>query len=77
MSFKDNVKVVEVSKHDVNFYLGQEDVLALTDANSKLIKHEMIILKELNFCMFYYNVINKMNSISNEPNLKLKLIELF
>ena len=76
MSFEDNVKVLEISKHDVTFYLCEEDVLALIDANFKLIKHEMRILEGLNFHTFYYNIINIINSMPNAPVLKLELIEL-
>lgn len=80
MSFENgDVKVLEVSKHGVNLYLCEEDILAIIDADAKLIKHQMVLLEGLNFSSFYYNLINIINSITttNIPNyLKLELMQL-
>lgn len=79
MSFENgDVKVLEVSKHGVNLYLCEEDILAIIDADSKLIKLQMTLVESLNFSLFYYNLINTINSITttNIPNLKLELMQL-
>lgn len=77
MTFENgDVKVLEVSKQNVNFYLCEEDVLALINANSNLIKPQLLLVEGVNFGPFYYNIIDAISSITTIPNLKLEFLQL-
>lgn len=71
-------KVLKILKHSVSFYLTENDVHQIVHIDLHLIRPRLVILNDLQFCAYYYNLINVLNSwcIANNVNRKA-LLELY
>ncbi|KAL1487680.1 hypothetical protein ABEB36_015657 [Hypothenemus hampei] len=62
-------KVLKIVKHAVSYYLTEKDVLQILDTDLNLIRPRLTILNDLNFCAYYYNVIDLLKSWCNVNNV--------
>lgn len=64
----DSTKFLEVCKHNVNFYLAEEDAISILDVNTQLLSHRINMLTNLNFCEYYYYIIDLVKSYFKDNN---------
>lgn len=64
--YDENVKQVMVMKYFSQLYLDENDVQEMLDL--PLISHRLTLLEELNFCLYYYNVLNTVRKSINSTN---------
>lgn len=72
--YDNDIKQVMVMKQLSWLYLSENDVKQILDINSSLISHRLTLLENLNFCMYYYDVLNSIRLMNSDD---VSIIELF
>lgn len=72
--YDENIKQLMVMKHLRVLYLMQEDVMEIIRMDSGLLSAQVNFLEDLNFCMYFHNVLDNIRNML--PSTKLSVLEL-
>ncbi|CAH2009693.1 unnamed protein product [Acanthoscelides obtectus] len=64
----DSTKILEITKHNISFYLSEMDVNALLEANNELLVPYMSMLETVEFPSYYYNALKIVRASFNDQN---------
>lgn len=72
----DDCKVILVKKHGVEYYMDEEEVSSILEVNNLIIQR-ISVLENLDFCQYYYNVLDFCKNITSENLSSLQILYAF
>ncbi|CAH1107069.1 unnamed protein product [Psylliodes chrysocephalus] len=64
----EDTKFIIVSKHNIDFWLTEQDVMELVDLNRQLLTSYVLMLETVQFPQYYYKILNIIRSSFNDKN---------